>query len=50
MARTSYAAKKRTYQVLATALVEERRIGLITKEEFTKRHRELLADIFEEAE
>lgn len=38
--------KKRTYQVLGMALAEEKRLGLLTEEEFSQRHRELLEDIF----
>ena len=49
MARTSYAAKQRTYQVLATALLEEKRVGLLTEAEFTQRHKELIEDIFGKA-
>lgn len=34
-------AKLRTYQVAAMALVEEKSIGLLTDDEFNKRHKEL---------
>jgi len=46
MARTTYAAKLRTYQVLALALVEEKRLGLLAEAEFDARHRELTDTIF----
>jgi hypothetical protein len=45
---TTDPAKLRTYQVLGTALAEEKRVGLLTEEEFTRRHRELYDDIFGE--
>lgn len=45
MAQT-YAAKKRSYQVLAHALAEEKRLGLLSDEEFDKRHEELMRQIF----
>lgn len=42
MAKTeTKAAKMRTYQVLAIALVEERKLGLINEAEFTKRSGDL---------
>jgi len=31
----------RTYRVLAVAILEERRVGLLSKDEFNKRHREI---------
>lgn len=43
---TTAPAKLRVYQVQAMALAEEKRIGLLTEEEFTARHRELYDTIF----
>jgi hypothetical protein len=34
-------AKLRTYQVQMVALLEEKSIGLLTDDEFSKRHKEL---------
>jgi len=38
-------SKRRTFQVLATALLEEKRIGLLTQDEFEKK----LSDLYEVA-
>lgn len=46
MARTTYAQKQRTYQVLALALAEEKRLGLLTEAQFDLRHKEMMEEIF----
>lgn len=40
----------RSYRVLMHALLEEKRLKLITKEEFDKRHREIFKDCYGEVE
>lgn len=37
----SQRVRLRTYQVAAMALLEERKLGLLTEDEFSKRHKEL---------
>ena len=43
---TTDPAKLRSYQIEGHALIEEKRIGLISEEEFTARHRELYDRLF----
>lgn len=47
---TKYASggRDRTYQVLMVALLEEKKIGLLTQEEFDRRHKEIIHSCYHE--
>ena len=42
------AGRDRTYQVLVYALLEERSLGLLSQEEFDRRHKELIKTCYHE--